>query len=40
MNTTPFDWEIECPELRLPPEGHVYRVVPTFRVGWPPEHHY
>ena len=22
-----FDWETECPELLLPPEGHVYRIV-------------
>jgi len=35
-----FDWETECPELRLPPEGHVYKVVPTFRVRWPDDHHY
>ena len=26
QQTYPFDWEVECPELRLPPEGHVYRV--------------
>lgn len=22
----PYDWEKECPELRLPKEGHVHRV--------------
>jgi len=22
----PYDWEMECPELRLPPEGHVRKL--------------
>lgn len=35
----PYDWAIECPELRGPAEHHVHRVWPDPEPGPPPVEH-